>query len=378
MLPTAFISGAAILILALVFWSEVNADFLTAWLGISLCVLLLRICLVTAYRRWRDRKDAPRFWANAAVGMTALAGLNWGSGLLWMINVGSELQVTVAAGMSIGAISLTIVNLSYWPNHTAYQAPLLIMAAIGFAMTGRSEYIKLAGASLLFCVAQVIVARRLGETLFRAMRLSAENTLLAEDLAARSSALEALNHELEIQSRSDPLTGLANRRSYDERLGSEWARAERGGTTLALLAIDVDQFKRYNDTYGHGAGDHCLQVVADRLKLGIRQEIDMAARPGGEEFALILPDTTLAKAQLVAERVRKLVEGASTRPELNLPHIVTVSIGVAVIRPTAGQTIDMLNWDADEALYRAKDGGRNRVELAVERMPALSKVARRA
>ncbi|MFT4077383.1 MAG: diguanylate cyclase [Asticcacaulis sp.] len=375
MIPTAVLTGVAIVVLAIVYWSETHSDFLLAWLTISFCLLLLRGALVMAYRRWKDSRKSPRFWANAAIGMTGLAGVNWGSGLMWMIGAGSEFQVSVAAAMSLGAISLTIVNLSYWPNHTAFQLPILLLGALGFASAGRPEYLILAIACLLFCVAQVIVARRLGGTLFRAMSLSAENRLMAQDLAARSEALEALNRALEIQSRSDPLTSLANRRAYDERLASEWARAERSDTALALLSIDVDFFKRYNDTYGHSAGDHCLQAVAAMLANGIRQEIDLAARPGGEEFALILPDTPLPRARLVAERVRKLVENVSSLSEFNLPRQVTVSIGLAVIHPAKGQTLDMLSWDADEALYRAKETGRNRVETAAERLPKQPKTA---
>ena len=163
----------------------------------------------------------------------------------------------------------------------------------------------------------------------------------------------------------DELTGLANRRYLNESLAVEWARAKRSDRSLALAMIDIDQFKYYNDHYGHQAGDDCLRRVARAIQSGAARAGDLVARYGGEEFLLILPDTDAAAAQLLAESVRKSVES------LDLPHLrspsgrVTVSIGVAAMTGSLYEDANRLLGAADEALYRAKHGGRNQVQVAL-------------
>ncbi len=167
----------------------------------------------------------------------------------------------------------------------------------------------------------------------------------------------------------DGLTGLANRRSFDERLEADWLHAVRERTPLSLLLIDVDHFKLYNDTYGHQKGDSCLKAVAESLDKQVFRPADLAARYGGEEFAVIMPTTDLDGALRVAERVRETVFS------LGLPHSasltadrVSLSVGVATMVPEAEQNAEGLIAAADAALYRAKHAGRNRVmpaELAM-------------
>jgi diguanylate cyclase (GGDEF)-like protein len=184
--------------------------------------------------------------------------------------------------------------------------------------------------------------------------------------------------ELQRLTTVDPLTGIANRRAFDEALGQEWRRMMRHKTTLSLLIIDVDYFKRFNDTYGHVAGDRCLRAVAQALARRARRAGEMAARYGGEEFAVLLPHTEIDEAIRLAELMC-----ASTR-EQNILHAgsavaphVTVSIGVASIADlpesaaalcrdgtTAPSGATVLIEAADQALYRAKMAGRNRVAVA--------------
>jgi diguanylate cyclase (GGDEF)-like protein len=129
----------------------------------------------------------------------------------------------------------------------------------------------------------------------------------------------------------DGLTGLANRRHFDERLENEWARARREGTTLSLLMIDVDHFKKFNDRYGHPAGDACLRSVAGVLAAQVRRPADLAARYGGEEFVLLLPDADAAGCQQVGKRIRESLAALGIVHDSNLPsRQVTVS--------TAGET----------------------------------------
>ena len=168
---------------------------------------------------------------------------------------------------------------------------------------------------------------------------------------------------LEALSLLDALTDIPNRRRYDESLASEWARAKRDRTPLSLIMIDIDHFKKYNDYYGHGAGDVCLQRVATELAEGVVRPGDVVARYGGEEFVVILPDTDKDSAGQIAERLRERIE------KLNLAHaysetksVITISAGVAT-QTELGECLSsiMLHDSADKALYMAKAGGRNRV-----------------
>ncbi|MTV36449.1 diguanylate cyclase [Duganella radicis] len=160
----------------------------------------------------------------------------------------------------------------------------------------------------------------------------------------------------------DGLTGLANRRCFDDTLNAEWQRALRQQQPLSLLMVDVDNFKQYNDAYGHLGGDECLQRIATAVSSEMRAN-DLVARYGGEEFAVILPNQSLKGAAIVAERIRCRVE------QLHLPnlgskqHVVTVSIGAATALAAPENDPSQLVATADSALYRAKHMGRNRISL---------------
>ncbi len=185
---------------------------------------------------------------------------------------------------------------------------------------------------------------------------------LEERVKERTQELENLNHKLEELSATDQLTGLKNRRYLDNTLAEEFARCARYGHTLAVLLMDIDHFKRFNDTYGHLIGDECLKDVAHNVRKGLRWPSDRAARYGGEEFCVILPETDVDGAVTVAERIRRNVEMMSffVKDE-RVP--VTLSIGVAVVNPQPQQQPEMVLEYADSALYSAKEGGRNRVTL---------------
>jgi chemotaxis family two-component system sensor kinase Cph1 len=175
--------------------------------------------------------------------------------------------------------------------------------------------------------------------------------------------LEAANERLAALASTDSLTGMANRRSFDERLQKEWARAGRTHRSLALIIIDLDFFKQYNDQYGHIMGDECLKQVAKALQVG-RNATDLEARIGGEEFSVLLPDTEIEGAISVAETVRAYIQ------KLQLPHaksplgVVTASFGVATVTAGSTETTENLVRAADRALYEAKRQGRNRVVRA--------------
>lgn len=175
--------------------------------------------------------------------------------------------------------------------------------------------------------------------------------------------LAAKNELLERLALTDPLTGLANRRAFDESLSAEIARAFRNCKPLSLLYLDIDHFKSVNDQHGHGVGDEILTGFADLLRRHARR-IDVPARIGGEEFAVLLPHTGRTHAVLVAERIRKAVESAPLGRTKTVP--VTVSIGVAQFHGASLDDGSDFVQEADEALYQAKQAGRNRVLASPE------------
>ncbi|VVO53947.1 MULTISPECIES: response regulator [Pseudomonas] len=194
-------------------------------------------------------------------------------------------------------------------------------------------------------------------------------TLLQRDAAYRAlrvSQQQLLDTNLVLQRlmNSDGLTGLSNRRHFDEYMELEWRRSLREQSQLSLLMIDVDYFKTYNDSFGHLEGDEALRKVAAAIRDASARPSDLPARYGGEEFALVLPNTSQGGARLVAEKLRMTVEA------LKIPHnsptegsSLTISIGLATVTPTAGSNCRELILAADKGLYLAKHNGRNQVGI---------------
>ncbi len=191
--------------------------------------------------------------------------------------------------------------------------------------------------------------------------------LIVRKRVSNHIAFKKARDRLALLAVTDGMTGLANRRRFDEVLDIECRRLRRKTSgSLSVILLDVDHFKKYNDTYGHVAGDACLRAVADVVQVSACRATDLAARYGGEEFACVLPETLRAGAADLAERVRIGVAG------LNIPHeasatagFVTVSIGVATVTSECDQMdIDTVVGTADTSLYLAKAGGRNRVAIA--------------
>ncbi|UPK36597.1 sensor domain-containing diguanylate cyclase [Bradyrhizobium sp. 186] len=188
--------------------------------------------------------------------------------------------------------------------------------------------------------------------------------VLAREIGRRAAA----ESKLEEMATTDALTGLRNRRKFDHAIEIEWRRAMRQKTPVALLMIDADHFKAYNDTFGHQAGDQVLVGIAICISDSVRRAGDCAARYGGEEFAVLLPDTSATDAFKIAETIRGKVQGWSDDQATS-----TVSCGIASLVPTAGMDWSILVAAADKALYAAKSGGRNQSVLAS--LPKLSLVA---
>ena len=190
----------------------------------------------------------------------------------------------------------------------------------------------------------------------------------ANVMRARINTLITLKRQADLLrslAQLDGLTGLANRRHFDAKLDAEWHRGIRSGSPLALILIDIDYFKNFNDRYGHPAGDACLQQVAKCLRAGFTRSADLVARYGGEEFVCVLPETPLAGAAAKAQSLERAIRA------LGIPHdksevpggIVTISLGVAVAIPTMGGSLADLILGADRSLYLAKNAGRAQVKV---------------
>jgi len=238
-------------------------------------------------------------------------------------------------------------------------------------------WIAAAMALILFGLIQVLLIGRLRQFDRQLVALAKESTwdkrltIGGTDelgvLAGRVNQLLALIQSqvsaLNAQSLTDPLTGLANRRAFDAKLAQEHARALRHGKDLALLMIDVDLFKAYNDFYGHPKGDLALKKIAEVLQQSIRQTPDLAARIGGEEFALLLPETDLEGARQTAQRIHANLQASGiTHAASSVAPFITLSVGLAVVKD---ETTDSFVQRADLALYQAKESGRNCTQCAV-------------
>jgi diguanylate cyclase (GGDEF)-like protein len=163
---------------------------------------------------------------------------------------------------------------------------------------------------------------------------------------------------------TDPLTGLGNRRLFEDTLKAEWTRARRSNRPIAVLMIDVDHFKSYNDRFGHPAGDVCLCAIARAILAMGHRSSDLLARYGGEEFIFLMPETPIEEASRIADSMRLLIGNLYDQPGSALHSPVSVSIGCAAFAPAPGLFPDLLISSADEALYHAKRNGRDRVEVA--------------
>ena len=265
------------------------------------------------------------------------------------------------------------------------RQPLLVEDAVRDNRFARDAYVAGLGRCSLLVVpalhqgvirAMLVLANRLSSGAFAADRLdtimlivgqlavSLRNAMLYDSLearvAARTSELAAANQQLEVLSSTDALTGLANRRRFAQAFENAWEEAARQGVSLGLLMVDVDNFKLFNDHYGHPEGDRCLRLIAATLG-GHARGSDLLCRYGGEEFVVILPKVDELNAWRVGERFREAVASACHPHEASETGFVTVSVGVSTVVPDATVKAEDLLARADAALYEAKQGGRNRV-----------------
>jgi diguanylate cyclase (GGDEF)-like protein len=294
---------------------------------------------------------------------TALALLGAASILYLYHGVGPSVTAEVQTGL---ILVLLVVNCMIrlelpWAAVTSILVvALYVVFLVIDPLLSRSQ--KMVSGGMLFWVA--VLALTANYSLTRERRFS---YLLHLRGRLQRSLLADANAELQAISLTDRLTGVANRRAYDSRLNELWELSQERREPLSAVMVDVDHFKRLNDTYGHAYGDRVLQRIASLLEQSLREEDDFVARFGGEEFVVLLPNALPESAMKVAERIRTLVQVAGSpalQRDINAATQeiwATVSCGVATAWPSHGYESARLIADADAAMYRAKREGRNRV-----------------
>ncbi len=354
--PASFLSIVGGLVAVYVYWAPSVAFGLIAWLACIVAVALTNLLSTLLYARGLPSAWNARSWARFVCVMHLLSGLAWGVGGGWMLSFANEHQALVTVSIGLAAVTVSIPSVVHLPAYNLFQLPIFWSYAVGALFSSLQYSWPIAIGFFLLGAFAIVIGRVLGYQLSTALRLSIENKRLAQHLEERSAALEAANRELEIESHTDPLTGLANRR----RLMS-FARAVRG--RCALMILDIDHFKSYNDTFGHVEGDACLVTVARTLVGSVRPEHDLVARLGGEEFAVVLGDVSTQEALARAETIRANVQALPTSGAQRVRRRVTVSIGVSIREAERPKSLSDLMEEADAAVYRAKSDGRNRVCL---------------
>lgn len=351
MIKTALVGVALYASFAISDRNMVPDIYLTAWAVRFLLVIPLMLTCTLLLGRVRSLL--------AREVMLAANVVLSGASLAWIATLSQHPN----AGHYISGVLLIIlfgnIVLNQW-FRSALVSSVMLMLVYGLLLW-RAEAIPVAARinNGLFCISTVVISLiacyRMEQDRRRAFLAHVRETERNEELSRANALLERLSSE-------DALTGLANRRAFDLRLAEEWARARRDGQPLALMMIDVDFFKRYNDRYGHPAGDACLQQVSDVFKAQLRRAGEFVARMGGEEFAVLLPGVGTAAAVQLAERMRRAVAAAAIEHAgSDAAAHVTVSIGTAALHPDGGLQPPALLREADAALYLAKQRGRNQV-----------------
>ncbi|MBM7059719.1 GGDEF domain-containing protein [Pseudomonas sp. UL073] len=339
-----------------VYHSSVPLGGLIVWWCLLLVLMCVRLGLVRAYRR-NPRRVAPRTWARLTSVQCASVGLTWGIGAIWLMHYGTPFEDVVYGCVALTSVMVAMSNVSYWPAHLSFHVPMFFFLGIAYFLDPEPVSHFLAIGAWVVCPFIAEMGRRLQMRFNAALKLAWEHQVLAHKYALAAQ-------ELAVLSRTDDLTRIANKRHLDETLSREWHRCLRNGEPLGVLMLDIDHFKRFNDTYGHLAGDTCIRQVAEAMRGSIREHCDFVARFGGEEFTVVMPGAGLDTALVIAERIRAAVEALRLRHEAVERGQLTVSIGVASTAQGEMANAEALVGHADVALYAAKHAGRNRVAAA--------------
>ena len=367
----------------------IYAVFFTRFAAVpQIWVWWLAIVAVMGLRWWIARPPASDGGALLAVPTWLFYVLMFATGMLWGVApaliawLGDDVMMFTAllftTGIAIAAFGSYGINLY---AVLAVTVPIAMMSLGVIVVSGNPAYYAVGIALLLLYAHQFIVIRQARQVLENQIRLRPENAILAAQLGAENEKTSAeLDRRMELErhlraskdraekmSATDALTEIANRRYFDNRLKSEVSRAFRDRTELSLVICDLDYFKQYNDLYGHQDGDQCLKSFARTIQSFCRRGGDLAARIGGEEFALLLPSTDHGAALKLAEHARAAFDALGVKHQGSmLQGNATASFGVSTTMPDSSGAGETLFGNADKALYRAKERGRNRVVSETE------------
>jgi diguanylate cyclase (GGDEF)-like protein len=336
-----------------VLWGAASAPVLVIWLLLLVAVTGARFLMLRAFRKAASGAEVDRAaWTRYFVIGACAAGVVWGASGVLLFHPSSfphqVFLVFVLGGMVAGAVPLLS---SIGSAYVCFAIPAVVPISLRMLSEGDPIHVIMGLMIAIFGIAMLASSAEVH-------RLFRDSEILRRELLASLESSHALEHLV----RLDSLTEIANRRLFEEELNKEWGIAERNNETLALIIADIDYFKEYNDYYGHPAGDTCLVDVAQAMQRALVRPGDVVARIGGEEFAFLLPRTTLSGAISVAEHVRERIEA------LELPHAaspvaehITLSFGVSSSDDASVDSAADLIRAADMALYEAKRQGKNRI-----------------
>lgn len=347
-------------------WAQTHSPWVFWWTLAAVALLVLRIWDFVSYHRRRPGDD-PQAWIYRFVIGTWLQAALWGVGGAATILFGDVHVQLIVVAVQSGFLAAGASRNNAVPAAAGGQIVLtLVPMLVACVLAGDPYFVAFAFLVALNLFATVTIVRNLHRQTVGLLISEQRNEALLRSLGAANAELAEANRRLEALAATDGLTGVANRRGFDLALRAEWQRATRAGQGLALLFVDIDLFKAFNDTFGHPAGDDCLRRIAACIAAIIRHPSDIVARYGGEEFAIILSGASHAGAAELAERLRVQVQALALRHPHSQTGVVTVSVGVAAMpagRLPATAPDDLID-QADRELYRAKASGRNRVRCA--------------
>lgn len=331
---------------------------------IATCVFLIVLAFVIGVMRWIAGDPPARFYTTAWVALL-LGGLTLAMNKFGMV---PDLFITrnalqFGAAIEVLFLSFALADRLNTEKRIRYEAQLMALENEKLARVAQEKALLQEKKSRMAQEKALIHEKEAREAQERALSIQKQaNETLEQRVYERTRELETVNRKLKELSNTDGLTGLKNRRYFNEVFHYEFVRAVRDKTPLSVLLIDVDHFKKINDTFGHLAGDDCLKMIAEAIQGLVRRECDFVSRYGGEEFCMVLPNTRIEGALHMAESVRHAVEALRfTIDDIHVP--VTVSVGVVTELPEKKENVQHFLSQADEALYLSKQQGRNRVTL---------------
>lgn len=346
----------ASLIAAWIFRNVVEQEILVVWLTCTILVAAMRVYPYIVFSRRKHDEQSIRRFGNIAIFLLFLQGSLWGIAWLTFIPVEDPIYLVLAATWMIGISAAPVSAYSvYTKALLAFFVPVVFPGTIHLLIIGGPYGTPLGLTLILYSVVVLRAVSPVNKSMTDAIRLNFE---LEEEIDERKKIEEKLR-EISVV---DGLTGLYNRRHFDEILEAELRTAQRISVPISLIMIDIDYFKAFNDTYGHLDGDTCLQRVCLAIDEATKRPGDLTFRYGGEEIAVVLPNTNSSSAYVITEAMRKAVL------DLNIPHegsqldaisAVTISAGVVTIIPDRDTKVSDLIQLADDALYQAKGDGRN-------------------